>query len=622
MKNFFSKKIFYLLSLILLQASLANINLYAGDELPTSTPANFSFEDFLKQLETQDPDKNLDSSTTQDQDNDLKDLVKTDTKLPIATKKSTRFEQSPFLFDLPTRTKADNQGEKLEQEIINILNQKITPLANDLSKIVTGPESKKALEEKKKQREQEEKEAARRIEQMKSKRPYSYSPSYRPSGGYGGRDWSPSKGRSSGYGGYGSGGYGGYSGYSPSSSYWDKYKGDSALKNQDQDKSITTGKDGEKKKKGGYSGSEGDKDVKRSIASVDNLTNRIQAILARENGKIGNQAAIKDLATGATLVELKNLFDARQQELIKIPEKQKDGVDEKSGRTTSDSGKTYRSHEYKIKNLEQEKGMWGKFAPQIVRALKVKSGADGVKAQKAGRALLSSLKLYRYISESAGKISGEVEQKYGKDGSKANEEADKKQSKSSAILNQIKNYTEIIKNFITQNTKDLKPKSTNPTDISKNNEIYKNLATKGFFTQVLELFEKRESKLMKLGNPKEIKEKEKELWDKFLPTLIQAVTYSEKDEVPMNAEIQEMYKQQAQGKTLMEKLCLNGYVSNDVLKQKQIDFEATLQKKIKPPAPGGALAKGTEEGKIMINRVKKLRELFGNIQDPDVDGYK
>ncbi|MFA6990924.1 MAG: hypothetical protein WC192_02600, partial [Candidatus Babeliales bacterium] len=533
MKNFFSKKIFYLLSLILLQASLANINLYAGDELPTSTPANFSFEDFLKQLETQDPDKNLDSSTTQYQD--------TDTKLPIATKKSTNFEQSPFLFDLPTRTRSDDHGKKLEQEIITMLNQKITPLANDLSKIVTGPESKKALEEKKKQREQEEKEAARRIEQMKSKRPYSYSPSYRPSGGYGGRDWSPSKGRSSGYGGYGSGGYGGYSGYSPSSSYWDKYKGDSALKNQDQDKSITTGKDGEKKKKGGYSGSEGDKDVKRSIASVDNLTNRIQAILARENGKIGNKAAIQDLATGTTLVELKNLFDARQQELIKIPEKQKDGVDEKSGRATSDSGKTYRTHEYKIKNLEQEKGMWGKFAPQIVRALEIKSGADGVtKAQKAGRALLSSLKLYRYISESSGKISGEVEQKYGKEKSQANEEADKKQSKASAILNQIKNYTEIIENFITQNTKDLKPKSTSKADLDQNNAIYKKLATKGFFTQALELFEKRELKLMKLDNPKEIKEKEKDLWDKFLPTLIQAVTYSEKDEDPMNAEIQEM----------------------------------------------------------------------------------
>ena len=613
MKNFFSKKIFYLLSLILLQASLVDINLYAGDELPTSTPANFSFEDFLKQLETQDPNKNLDTSSTQDQD--------TDTKLPIATKKSTSFEQSPFLFDLPTRTKANNQGEKLEQEIINILNQKITPLANDLSKIVTGPESKKALEEKKKQREQEEKEAARRIEQMKSKRPYSYSPSYRPSGGYGGRDWSPSKGRS---GGYGSGDYGGYSGYSPSSSYWDKYKGDSALKNQDQDKAITTGKDGEKKKKGGYSGSEGDKDVKRSVASVDNLTNQIQAILSRENGKIGNKAAIKDLATGSTLVELKNLFDTRQQELIKIPENQKDSArDEKSGRATSDSRKTYRSHEYKIKNLEQEKGMWEKFAPQIVRALEVKYGADGVTdAQKAGRALLSSLKLYRYISESAGKISGEVEQKYGKDGSKANEEADKKQSKSSAILNQIKNYTEIIENFITQNTKDLKPKSTSKADLDQNNAIYKKLATKGFFTQALELFEKRELKLMKLDNPKEIKEKEKDLWDKFLPTLIQAVTYSEKDEDPANAEIQEMYKQQAQGKTLMEKLCLNGYVSNDVLKQKQIDFEATLQKKIKPPAPGTALNKTTEDGKIMINKVKKLRELFGNIQDPDVDGYK
>ncbi|MFA6991620.1 MAG: hypothetical protein WC192_06240, partial [Candidatus Babeliales bacterium] len=85
---------------------------------------------------------------------------------------------------------------------------------------------------------------------------------------------------------------------------------------------------------------------------------------------------------------------------------------------------------------------------------------------------------------------------------------------------------------------------------------------------------------------------------------------------------QEMYKQQTQGKTLMEKLCLNGYVSNDVLKQKQIDFEATLQKKIKPPAPGTALDKTTEDGKIMINKVKKLRELFGDIQDPDVKVYQ
>ncbi|MFH1254113.1 MAG: hypothetical protein V1646_01635 [bacterium] len=619
MKKNFCKKLFYLLILTLLQASLADINLYAGDELHTGTPTNFSFEDFLKQLETQDPDKNLDSSTTQDQD---KDLVKTDTKLPITTKKSTSFEQSPFLFDLPTRTKADNQGKKLEQEIINILNQKITPLANDLSKVVKGPESKKALAEKKKQREQEEKEAARRIEQMKSKRPSGYSPSYRPSSGYGNRDWSPTKGRSGGYGGYGSGGYGGYSGYSPSSSYWDKYKGDGALKNQDQDKTITTGKE-EKKKKGGFSGREGNKDIKRSIAYVDNLTNRIQAILSRENGKIGNKAAIQDLATGATLVELKNLFDTRQQELIKIPEKQKDVADEKSGRTASDSRKTYKSHEYKIKNLEQEKGMWEKFAPQIVSAINLKSGDEGkTEAQNAGRALLSSLKLYRYISESAGKISDEVEQKYGKGEPKANEKADKKKSKADAILNQIKNYTEIIENFITQNTKDLKQKSTVKAEIDKNNAIYKKLVTKGFFTQVLELLEKRESKLMKLDNPKEIKEKEKELWDKFLPTLIQAVTYSEKEEDPMNAEIQEMHKQQAQGKTLMEKLCLNGYVSNDVLKQKQTDFEKLLKKEIKPGGGTPDLEPASEAGKIMINRVKKLKELFGNIQDSVVDGYK
>lgn len=611
------KKLLYLLSLTLLQAGLSfhvYTGLYAGDELPASTSENFSFEDFLKQLESQDLDKKPDSGTTQDQSKDS-------TKPSIPKGTSTSFEQSPLLFDIPTRIKTDNQGERLEQEIINILNQKITPLANDLSKVVKGPEAKKALEEKKKQREQEEKEAARRIEQMKSKRPYSYSPSYRPSGGYGGRDWSPSRNRSGGYGGYGSS-YGGYSGYNPSASYWDKYKGDNAFKTQDQDKSITTGKDGEDEKKGGFSEPEKNKDIKRSISYVDNLTNRIQAILARENEKIGNQATIKELATGATLVELKNLFDTRQQELIKIPEKQDD---QKSDQANSVPQKNYGATGYRIKNLEQEKNMWEKFAPQIVSALEVKSGAEGVtEAQKAGRALLSSLKLYRYISESSGKISEKIEQFYGNEESKIHEKADKKQSKSDAILNQIKNYTEIIKNFITQNTKDLKTKSTSPADIKKNNEIYKNLATKGFFIQVLELFEKRESKLMKLDNPKDLKEKEMELWNEFLPTLIQAVTYSEKDEDPANLEIQEMYKQQAQGKTLMDQLLLNGYVGSDILKQNQTKFESTLQKTINPDPtdPSKKLDKTTDAGKIMINRVSKLLKLFGDIQDTDVRDYK
>lgn len=610
------KKLLYLLSLTLLQAGLSfhvYTGLYAGDELPASTSENFSFEDFLKQLESQDLDKKPDSGTTQDQSKDS-------TKPSIPKGTSTSFEQSPLLFDIPTRIKTDNQGERLEQEIINILNQKITPLANDLSKVVKGPEAKKALEEKKKQREQEEKEAARRIEQMKSKRPYSYSTSYRPSGGYSGRDWSPSRNRTGSYGGYGSS-YGGYSGYSPSSSYWDKYKGDNALKKQDQDgTTLTTEKDKEKKGKGGFSESEKNKDIKRSITYVDNLTNRIQTILARENEKIGNQAAIKELATGATLIELKNLFDTRQQELIKIPENHND---QKSDQANNVPQKNYGASGYRIKNLEKEKSMWEKFAPQIVSALEVKSGAEGVtEAQKAGRALLSSLKLYRYISESSGKISEKIEQFYGNEESKIHEKADKKQSKSDAILNQIKNYTEIIKNFITQNTKDLKPKSTNKTDIKKNNEIYKNLATKGFFTQVLELLEKRESKLMKLDNPKDLKEKEMELWNEFLPTLIQAVTYSEKDEDPANLEIQEMYKQQAQGKTLMDQLLLHGYVGGDILKQNQTKFENLLKKEIKPGGGTPDLDPASDAGKIMINRVSKLLKLFGDIQDTDVRDYK
>ncbi len=615
------KKLLYLLSVILLQAGLSfNVytGLYAGDELPASTSENFSFEDFLKQLESHALDKKPNSGATQDQSKDS-------TKPSIPKGTSTSFEQSPLLFDIPTRIKTDNQGKRLEQEIINILNQKLTPLANDLSKVVSGPEAKKALEEKKKQREQEEKEAARRIEQMKFKRPYSYYPSYRPysqsyrpSGGYSGRDWSPSRNRSGGYGGYGSN-YGGYSGYTPSSSYWNKYKGDSTLKNQDQDKSITTEKDNKDEKKGESYESEKNNDIKRSITYVDNLTNRIQAILARENENIGNQAAIKELATGATLVELKNLFDTRQQELIKIPEKQDYQISDQASRVPQ---KNYGAAGYRIKNLEQEKNMWEKFAPQIVNALEVQSGTGGVtEAQKAGRALLRSLKLYRFISESAGKLSGEVEQKYGEEKSQANEKADKKQSKSDAILNQIKNYTEMIKNFITQNTKDLKPTSTNETDIKKNNEIYKNLATKGFFTQVLELLDKRESKLMKLNNPKDLKEKEMELWSEFLPTLIQAVTYSEKDEDPTKLEIQEMYKQQAQGKTLMERLLLHGYIDSDILKQNQAKFENLLKKEINPGGDAPVLNSASDNGKIMINRVKKLRNLFGNIEDTAVNSY-
>ena len=582
MKKIFCKKLFYLLSLTLLQASLDDINLYAGDELPTNSPANFSFEDFLKQLKTEDPDKNLDTSTTQDKTKDLKD--------------------------------SDNQGKRLEQEIINMLNQKINPLATDLSKIVTGPESKKALAEKKKQREQKEKEAARRIEQMKSKRPYSYSPSYRQSSGYGGRDWSPPKGRSGGYGGYGgygSGGYGGYSGYNPSSSYWDKYKGDGALKSQDQDKAITTGKDGEKKKKGGYSGSEEDKDIKRSIASVDNLTNRIQAILSRENGKIGNKAAIKDLATGATLVELKNLFDTRQQELIKIPENPKDSArDEKSGRTTSNSRKTYRSHEYKIKNLAQEKGMWQKFAPQIVSAINSKYESEGnTEAQNAGRTLLGSLKTYGYISQ----IPSEVRQNGGKS---AQEEAAKEPDP-------IKYWTQKINALISRYTKILIKDPKKDPAVKQNNDIYRKWATKRFFSQISTWLTNRESELNKISDAnkradaaKKIKDSEKEFWNEFIPMLIQAVTYSEKDETP------DIFKGQADGKKLMEKLEDDEYVSEEALAKAQTDFEATLQKKIKPPAPGLNLDKTSDAGKIMINRVKKLRELFGNIQDPDVNAYK
>lgn len=399
-----------------MQSSLffqADTNLYAGSELPELTsapapmskPADFSFEDFLKQLETENLDKKLAPSAMQDQD---KELTNQD-------KFSEQATPSPFLFDLPKRTKPDNQGKKLEQEIINIFNQKITPLANDLSKIVQGPDAKKALEEKKKQREQEEKDAARRIEQMKLKRPSGYSPSYRPSS-YGGRDWSPSssRGRS---GGYGSGGYGGYSGYSPSSSYWDRYKEDDSLKNKDLDKTLTTGKDNEKEKStsSGKGNSKADKESKKAIAHIDNLTSQIQAILAQENTKIGNTAAIQELATGETLIELKKLFDERQNELAKGPENQPDvtrNVKTKRSIKKNQRLKKHSASEYKIKNLEQEKVMWEKFVPQIVSAIKFESGTEKMtEAQKAGRNLLSALKRHKYIPESAGKIQDEIKNK-------------------------------------------------------------------------------------------------------------------------------------------------------------------------------------------------------------------
>jgi hypothetical protein len=70
-------------------------------------------------------------------------------------------KEVPFSFDdflQQIEQDLSNKTQKQEQEIIDVLEKQIKPLATDLSKIVRGPEAEKALEEKKKQREQKQKE--------------------------------------------------------------------------------------------------------------------------------------------------------------------------------------------------------------------------------------------------------------------------------------------------------------------------------------------------------------------------------------------------------------------------------------------------------------------------------
>jgi hypothetical protein len=494
-------------------------------------------------------------------------------------------KESPFSFeDFLQQIEQDlsNKTQKQEQEIIDVLEKQIKPIANDLSKIVKGPEAEKALEEKKKQREQKQKEAEKRLDQMRRQRPSSYYPSYRtpstgrytPSYKSGRDDYRPSD----------------YDGYKPKSSwdkYWDKY-----YKDAEKDKFATDTKPAEKERGTGAYQAEEKKGVKKHLTIVKNLTKEINETLTK---LIKSPPSTKNLATSNTFALLKEKFDKRENARSAISEK-----DEKHKKELDET-------------LGKEKSQWLAFLPQMVKAItfaeKTPDSSEMVSAQGAGRALLSSLQLKGYVTEASvstlffqhekvlATALKNLDAKYAKKEDPAIKDAidvilkqankitegprdtalrskapkgKTQPNETDPILNRINALTRRLKNIIGKATKGIKAGATTPVDIDKNKKIYKNLVTTGkIFTKIRKLFDRREVFIDELEDPEKFIKKEGEFWLGLIPTLLQAITYKNDTDKAMTEE-------QKRGEAFLEELLDIGYVA-----QEKVDKE---KKKLKSKA--------------------------------------
>lgn len=552
------KKIYFLLIPLLIQT-----NTYISTHLLAEKNPTFSFDDFLKQLESEQK-----NSVTQEE--------------------SKQITQNQSNFSLIEKEKP-NKNKKLEQEIINVLEKQIKPLANDLSKIVEGPEAKKALAEKKKQHEQKQKEADRRLEQMRRQKPSSYYPSYRsPSSSYG-RDWSPK------YGGRSRSDYSsGYSGYSPKS-YWDKYR--------NYNKEYPTMEEPETKstedhdKKGVYK-TEEDKDVKKSLTTIKNLTEQIQAILSNQLSK-GTNINIKNLATGGTFTDLNDKFLKREDEFTRIPEKSKNSI---------------------IPMLNKEKSQWKAFLPHMVKAImltdKTPDSSEMKASQDAGKELLRALVGKDYLHESsvtalfdqrekalvtelkklenqkdqtsdikseidriireASKIPGGPKDPMLSSMSaklKSKDETKPEQEEEKDPMTRIKALTQKIKNLIGKTKKNIKTDATD-TAIAQNKKFYRQM-----INGIKQLFEEREKLISELENSSEdfasedfiARPEEQKLWQDVITLLLQAISYT-----PDLKDSPALTSAQKKGADLLSKLQDEGYIEDKKMENIQEKFEADL----------------------------------------------
>ena len=538
------KKLSLLLTLAIFLVFLNPTNHQIACTSTSSSPTQLSFEDFLKQLEAKAPDQESPTQESPAQESPTQKSQAQETQYQSSMKKS----------------------KQLEQNIIELYNKKITPLANDLSKIVAGPKFKKALEEKKKQHEQEQKAAERRLEKMKRQHP-GYSPSYHPSSRGYGKDWSSP--RSKGYGtDYGSD----YGGYTPS--YWDKGKGESALENKDnKGLGSETGKEVEKDKGKGHKKSTEDKDTKKTLTAINSLTNTIKSILKRELAHPNVEA----LANNGTFAELKKWFDKREDERINIPTNI--ASEQKETPKNKQTFKTHDKSNLKAQNKDAEEvRLWNEFANKLmIPAIKL-----GLSSADAGRQLLSTLQLHGYIPDSS-----EI-QNLTKD---IKEQKDKGEAaKSDLMLDRIKMYKELISNLISE----IKPKDSK--------KITENLVK---IEEILDLFNKRHE-LVTVADDKKIIESEEEqkLWKNFLPTLIQIITYTEAEEDPNNDLIKTRLEQQTNCAELLSKLKAGKYISDKELKEYQDKFEKELAVKIKAAKINAAKPEATPADAANLARLK------------------
>lgn len=248
----------------------------------------------------------------------------------------------------------------------------ITELTSELKKLntelkkITGPETEKQVTESKKKRQERQKEGERRLKERRSSGSGSYYPSSSRGSSHGYGDYSPSS--------YGHSGYGASRSPSRGKSSFDSWDSDFGSGKADKGKESSKdsfGKsssddklkleDTDKKKKGGFVGSNLKKDEKSAVTKIKNYTDEIKESLKQ---------VLRQLDEVQT----------SQQKTIEAREKiYSDFFGE--GDTLSELEDSLRKRKEAVKSLSkelakkhaaintEERSLWGKILPHLTRML-------------------------------------------------------------------------------------------------------------------------------------------------------------------------------------------------------------------------------------------------------------